>query len=107
MWTIDIYRKAAAILWGAVSATLGLSAGVYYDLDRRKTIFLITVFLGLYILFLLYRFNEKKHYKNPERSTKPQEKNTNNTPEPDSDEKINDPRQWLDDFLVKQQNNKK
>jgi len=116
-WTTDMYRKTAVTLWGAISLAVGLSIGVYFELGDKKTLFVVVVTVGLYVMALLRWLKHEQDKKASTESYNPvvpnemhslgdNDKPVAPTMSTHKDEKKlsdEETREWLDDFLVDQQ----
>lgn len=113
-----MYKTAATLLWMVVAALLAFNVAVVYDLPPRQLVFALALASGVVLLIsinwggttwrqattlprqlesgepaLLNAGEKKKDQKEPRVTT------------PDSSEKLtpDQAREWLDNFLIKQQ----
>jgi len=111
--TIETYRRAAIILWGAVSLVAGLSIGIYFNMDSRKIIFVVVAAVGLYILWLLRRSSRKTEEEKVVDMNREENQDVfgfgageeqGEILESSDEESAEDESQrWLDEFIVEQQ----
>lgn len=83
---LNKYRVVAIVLWMAVGIVAGLAIGSYFDLTGRQQTFPVVLVAGIFLLIMIRIIGNSK-----EVSVVPKEKGSNEA------------RQWLDDFLIKQQ----
>lgn len=124
--TTSIYRRAAVFLWGAVSLVIGISIGFYFGMSEKKILFVTVVAVGLYVMILMRMSNKNKSVGIGEDTSSKQmvdeqfvkgegglglndnkgEEYKGKVAVMNTDGKKivdNDSREWLDDFLIKQQ----
>jgi hypothetical protein len=132
-WTMNIYRRAAVVLWGVVSLVVGLSIGAYFGMGSKKVLFVVVLVVGLYVIVLLRLFRkqegEKDSFDSVGGSGLPDQRPGEEPVGLDQEEKLDlsrsqeetvgkistggsedggkatddASREWIDDFLVKQQ----
>jgi len=51
-WAVKTYRRLAAWLWGVVSVVIGLSIGLYFEMEGKKMLFPVVLVVGVYLLYL-------------------------------------------------------